>query len=251
LSRITIILFITIIISGCSSLKRTGKIFNKEEAELVYEEDIAKLNISNFDFDIDKAEIEIISNNNKQILLANLKYRKEGSYLISIRIKAGFEVARLYLTKDTILINDKIKRKIYSASPGWLNDKYGISMDALPIIFGDYIEAKNINNPVLKCTNGFIEKNEKIINKDIRYRIDCEYRKVSRAKLGEISKEESVLFYYENFKNQENYIFPGKIEIQDTYKSLIIRINIEKINFTDLENVYFIPGKNYEEVILK
>ena len=144
MSRITLILFITLFISGCSSLKKSGKIFIKGGEELIYKEDIIKLNISNNDFDIEKAEIEIVGNNNRQILLANLKYRKEGNYLISIRIAAGFEIARLYLTKDTILINDKIRRKIYTASPDWLNEKYGISVTALPVLFGDYISGKNI-----------------------------------------------------------------------------------------------------------
>lgn len=232
-------------------MRKSGKIIIKGEEELIYKEEITKLNISNSDFDIEKAEIEIVVNNNRQILLANLKYRKEGNYLITIRIAGGFEVARFYLTKDTILINDKIRRKIYAASTNWLYEKYGISVTALPVLFGDYISENKYSETARVCTNGIAETNEKILDKDIRYKLDCNNKKVIKAMVGDLSKSESILFAYESFKNIENHKFPCIIEMQDTSKSLIIRINVERVKFTGLDNIYFVPGKNYEEVPLK
>ena len=41
--------------------------------------------------------------------MATIKYELPDKYLISIRSKAGIEAARIFITKDTVLINDRIK----------------------------------------------------------------------------------------------------------------------------------------------
>jgi hypothetical protein len=246
-----LILFITIFLSGCFSLRRTGKIFYKNGEGRVYYDTIIKLNITNRDFNIQKAEIELIKDDERQAFLANLKYRKGGNYLLSIRSKSGIEAARFYLTKDTILINDKIRRKIYYGSSSYLNEKYGITTSALPVLFGDYLSNTKTDSSSLVCTNGLVYRNERMLNKKICYTIDCQNKKVQNAKITDEDEDEVIIFSYDRFQSENNSLFPGKIEIEDNLKNFIVRITIEKIDFIRIESINFIPGNNYEKVLLK
>lgn len=249
--RITLILFITILISGCSPLRRAGIVSNISGNKEISIADIEKLNLTNKDFIIQKAEIEIVIEDDSKKLTASLKYKTGGTYLLIIRSKAGIEAARFYFTKDTILINDRVNRKLYCASPGYLYNKYGISVDALPVLFGDYLNESKYDNPQVICKNGVSELKTRILEKDINYTIDCDIDKVKLAKLGNEQDENIILLSYGKFKQIDNSVFPVKIEMEDSYKKSVIRINIEKIDFTGVDKIDFIPGKDYEQVILK
>lgn len=245
------ILFIAIILSGCSSLRRTGKTFYKNGEGRIYTDTIKNLNITNKDFNIQKAEIELIKDGESQVFLANLKYRKEGSYLLSIRSKSGIEAARFYLTNDTILINDKIRRKLYYGSSSYLNKKYGITIYAFPVLFGDYLSYTETDSSSLICANGIVDRKERILNKNICYTIDCDYKKVKISRICDEDEDEIIKFSFEKFESQDNSLFPGRIEMEDNLKSFIVRITIGKIDFTRIEGIDFIPGNNYEKVLLK
>ncbi|MDQ1296695.1 MAG: hypothetical protein QG611_673 [Bacteroidota bacterium] len=245
------ILFITLFLYSCSSIKRTGETFYKNGNREVYPDVIREQNITNTDFNIQKAEIEIDKDSEKQIFLASLKYRKEGNYILSIRTRSGIEAARFYLTKDTIVINDKIRRNTYYASSSYLNEKYGISTDAFPLLLGDYLNNEKRDDSRLICTNGMADIKERIQNRIINYTIDCGIKKIIKATIGSEDDAENILVSFSNFENHGNSLFPAKIDIKDTSKSFIIRINIEKINFTDTLKLEFIPGKDYNRVLLR
>ncbi len=169
---------------SCSSIKRTGEISYNNGNKEIYPDVIREQNITNQDFNIQKAEIEIVKDDERQILLASLKYRKGGNYLLSIRSRSGIEAARFYITKDTVLVNDKIRRRIYYASSSYLKEKYGISIDAFPVLLGDYLENDKSDESRLICSNGVVDKKGKIQNRNINYTIDCGLKKIKAAKIG-------------------------------------------------------------------
>ena len=249
--RITLILFIAILISNCSSLRKAGTVLNNTGNKEINTADIRKLNLTNKDFIIQKAEIEIDIANDSQSLTASLKYKTGGTYLLIIRSKTGIEAARFYITRDTILINDRVNRKLYCASPGYLYSKYGISVNALPVLFGDYLSENMSDNPPLICKNGLSELKAGILKTEINYTIDCSIDKVKSAKFGNVKDENFVFLSFDKFKKIDNSVFPVKIEMEDSYRKSVIRISIEKIDFSGFDKIDFIPGKNYEQVILK
>lgn len=249
--RITLILFVSILISGCSSLRRAGIVSINTGNKEISTTEIKKLNLTNSDFIIQKAEIEIRSDNDSKNLTASVKYKAGGIYLLIIRSKAGIEAARIYLTRDTILINDRVNRKLYCASPDYLYGKYGITVEALPLLFGDFLYKKMPENLILICKDGLSELRDKILNKDVNYTIVCSIGKVKLAKLGNENTEDFILLSYNKLRKIDNSVFPTKIEIEDSFKKSVIKINIEKIDFSGFDKIDFIPGKDYEQVILK
>ena len=83
-----------------------------------------------------------------------MKYRLPGNYLVSIRNKTGMEAARVYVTHDTVLINDRIYRKLYIGSNEYLLKKYGIATNSLPLVFGDYLKGLSEVEILKDCSNG-------------------------------------------------------------------------------------------------
>lgn len=249
--RTTLILFIAILISGCSSLRRAEIVLINTGIKEVNTAHIRQKNLTNKDFIIQNAEIQINVDDDSKSLTASLKYKTGGTYLLIIRSKAGIEAARFYFTRDTILINDRVNRKLYCASPGYLYRKYGISIEALPVLFGDYLSEDMPDNTSLICKNGLSELKTGIFEKEINYTIDCSIEKVKSAQLGNEREDGFILLSFDNFKKIDDTVFPVKIEMEDSFGKSVIRISIEKIDFSGFDKIDFIPGKDYEQVILK
>ena len=121
MSKIKIILLISLLASACSVSRRNVVVYEESVGDkLSLFDRTREKNITETDFNIRKAEIEIKNNDQKQKLLANLKYKNPGTYLLSIRGKTGIEAARVYITKDTILINDRINKRLFYGSTRYL-----------------------------------------------------------------------------------------------------------------------------------
>jgi hypothetical protein len=237
-------------IYGCSAVKKEEKSrITAETNNIVSLTDLKESNISNNDFFITKAEIEILNNGEKQKFLASLKFKNTGIYLISLRNKGGIEGARMFISKDTILINDRINKKLYCGSPGYIKSKYGISISTLPVIMGDFIDGKENQITELKCNNNKSEVYGITEEKEIKYTINCDERKISETKM--INETEGIVLLFSRFINNYNKHYPQSIIIQDSKQETEINIEIQKIEFNTIEKVDFIPGKDYEKVVLK
>jgi hypothetical protein len=249
--RILIILLV-IYVSGCSTIRKTGR-------TLLNEPDIASTSINNPEYEnlcsdnftIKKAEIQIYSNGENQKLIAFLKYRTPGKYLISIRNKAGIEATRIYLTKDTVMINDRINKKLYTGSSKYLAKKYGVTGNALPLIVGDLVIDKGSTNIDVKCKNGTKNLIGVIDGKKIEYSLNCRFNKPVRTKIFNDNDNQGLILNYSDFKKEENKIIAERIIIEDFTEETLITIEIKKIDFKDQEPIVFIPGNKYEKVILK
>ena len=106
-------------------------------------ERIENQNLTKRNFFIQKAEIEILSEEENQKLIASIKFIYPDQYLISLKSKTGIEAARIFITDDTVLINDRINRKLYFGKPAQLKNKYGISPAVLPVVLGDFIKGNS------------------------------------------------------------------------------------------------------------
>jgi len=246
------IILMIIILSGCSVSRRAGETKNVYgDSSLSLLEKAVKGNVMHRNFNIPKAEIEIFNNGEKQKLLAYMKYREPGMYLISIRSRAGIEAARIYITKDTLLINDKIYKKLYCGSTEDLTGKYGISTAALPLIIGDFLYQYEGDTGLLNCKNGEAEFIGTLNQNEIRYKLDCKLAKVTDANISAGNRTVGINMKFSDFKETDNFIFPGVIQVEDFSKQNQIKIELSSINFDVSDNIEFIPGKNYEIVVLK
>ena len=252
MQKITGILFIAVFLSGCS-VSRKSSVVNTEEvaAGKISEKSIVERNMTNGNFYIQKAEIEVYNEGETVNFLATLKYQKEGRYLISIRTRSGVEVVRILLANDTLMANDRINKKLYHGSTLYLESKYGISFITLPIILGDYICDNSIGESVLNCNNGKAEINNSGGKRRIDYLVNCRVKKVERAKFNSETGEGKLEVRFGSFTRSGNYLYPETCQITDAESKSEIKIEIRKIEFGTDDNLKFVPGTNYEKIILK
>lgn len=248
-----IIIISALILGACSTAKRVVNIENisRRDLSLPLENRICALNMTAGNFNINKAEIEIDNNGKKQKLLATLKYRLNGNYLISVRNRTGIEAARIYITKDTVLINDRIYKKLYRGSKEYLLKKYGLSTNAIPLLFGDYIINLREKETVKDCKDGISEIQGYLENKEIWYYVDCNKDKVTGVSISDKTGAAGINMKFSNFLNYGNKMYPEKIVAEDARENTKISIKINSVDYNADEDIELIPGRNYEEIILR
>ncbi len=252
MSRWTLILIFLIFLSGCGVFKNRRNVSEIYEINQVHTlADIRNFNITKSGFYIQKAEIKITDEGNERKLLGSLKFNPPGKYLFSFKSLTGIEAARIMITKDTLLINDRINRKLFYGSPDNIGKKYGITFGMLPLFLGDILDNKLIGDSVINCRNGIGQTESNVDNKKVYFEIDCKKSKIAKADFLNEEGNEGLKFRMEKIVSEEGMYFPKLVEIEDYNKSTTIEIKIGKIKFDGEEDIVFVPGRNYEKILLK
>lgn len=253
MQKINFILFLVILCTGCSAIRKGGSTNYELSNEIVAEkllENVIKRNITTNSFFIQKAEIEITTPEGRKKLLASLKFESPDKYLISIKSRAGIEAARIFISDDSILINDRINRKQFYGSPQCLKSKYGITTSGLPVMLGDYVDNNLSYNNQAKCSEGKLNIDGIVNGIRIKYVIDCEKEKSILAIHENNMSDGGIEIQYSDFLKNGNILIPGKIEIKDVQRRTKIEIRIQKIESPWNGNIDFIPGYKYEKIQL-
>jgi hypothetical protein len=253
LQKISFILVLLVFCTGCSVI-RIGKfqnsgILNEIEGERLLE-NIIKQNITRKSFFIQKAEIEVSKHGSDDKFLANIKFKSPDKYLVTLKSKTGIEVARIFISNDTILMNDRINRKQYFGSSLFLKDKYGISASVLPLIFGDYINTDFINRSNTRCSGGKIDIDCLLKGNKIKYVIDCNKGKCIFVSVERSLSQERLEIHFNDFLKKEGYLIPRNIKILDSSSETEIKIKIIKIESSWDGSVEFVPGNKFEIIQL-
>lgn len=245
------IIFLAAMISGCSAT-RHGKTNLSELPVSDNQERLLELikrnNITENDFYIKKAEVEVTTNVEKLRFIATLKYKRPGNYLISVKSLTGIEITRIFLKKDSIFVNERINKKFYKGSFEYLNKRYGISQTALPVLLGDFIAdffLKKRNEISDNTLGGYIDGTV------IKYDFNNKINKIIRAKSVTDSGEERICLKFLKFKNNNNIVYPQEIDMQDYREAVNVMIRIRKMQIPFEGNLEFIAGKSYEIIELK
>lgn len=246
-------MFIEILITGCS-VTRTGlNNSDRSSVQVLTEkmiENIEKMNICERGFFIQKAEIGITTKERSDRLIGTIKYEKPGRYLVSLKSRAGIEAARIFISEDTILINDRLNRKLYFGSSTYFINRYGLKGSILPIIFGDFIGERFTDNDAIKNINGLIRVSCVSKGIKINYNIDVKKGKTIQAIPESSLGDENIMISYKGFYERNEMIIPGTIIIKDLKRRVSIEIRIKKIQIPWNENIEFIPGNRYEQIEL-
>jgi len=245
-------IFILITFTSCSVFKR------QNASKLIYEENglsinrierIRKLNISNQNFFISKAEVQIISGDENEVFLASVKFLFPDKYLISLRSKTGVEGARVFLTGDTILINDRINRTLFYGNPDYISRKFGISPAAVPLFFGDLVFTDLRNQDDVKCDDGLIDINSTISGLKFEAVADCRFLKMISCIQINDREGEQVKIYYSEFNEIGEFVAPSRIILE--YEKIKVLIAIKRLEIPWDGSFDFIPGSKYERIPLK
>jgi hypothetical protein len=253
LRKITIILFLGIVASGCSVTRKADS-NNAAVPELIDArnvlENLTKQNITSAGFFVQKAEIELSNQNGKQKFIATVKFAYPDKYLISLKSRTGIEGARIYISKDSLIGNDRINKKMYFVSVFYLKQKYGLNQSLLPLIFGDLIKEEKQLLPDEKCVGGSLVFKTVFKGVNLSYNIDCRKSKTSIVDVSSIFLEQSVKLRSVGYQNAGVITIPKVIEIEDLTQYTKIRIKFVKVEYPWYGNVKFIPGRGYEIIEL-
>jgi len=250
LQKTALILFLMPFITGCAILKKENTVRTDERKNGVSYQQISALNLTNKDFNIIKAEIDIIKGSKREKMLGNIKYKEPETYLISIRNRSGIEGARILIKSDSIMVNDRINKKLYYGSTDYLNKKYGITTGILPVIIGDFIIGKD-DNKIITCTKNETYINTEIGSKKIHFKIDCGKKKVTGVNIEDEITEKVLEIEFKKFEKNAYWSIARNITIKSNEEDERIEINIERLEFVMENEITFIPGKKYEKILLK
>lgn len=251
MQKVAAIIIMLLIISGCAALRRENLSIPESVGEAMFTAtEIVKNNLTEKDFNIQRAEIQYVDSGTEIRFIANLKYRHGGLYLASLRTRTGIEAARIYITRDTIFVNDRINKRLYCGSSEYIERKYGISAEALPLIMGDVV-LKSKDELKLSCLDGQTRIDTRLGESGIVYNIDCMLKKAVSVFISRENIENKIKISCSEHQFTDVRNYPRIIEIEESSGNSMLKIEISKIEFNNLEDINFIPGNNYEKVIIK
>jgi Domain of unknown function (DUF4292) len=242
----TLIIILLILSESCVT-KHIISEENKNFLNPTVEEVVNKIksrNISENGFFIEKSIVTIKIDNEEKKFVLNGKFQKPDIYLFSVRKTTGIEAARIFLTLDTLLINDRIERKLIIGKPGNLENISGISYFFIKIMFGDMIvPEKKENIRMEKIGNQYIlvEELDEGVCKSF---VDLKLEKIKSVELTGNNKEE-IKVKYSKF-GKDKYHLPALVEMNDVKQKINLIIQIKRVKIPWNENLEFIPGKGYK-----
>jgi hypothetical protein len=243
-----------IILTGCSVTKiRSDKVsfLSSDATEEKVIENLKKQNISSGGFYLSKVELKLFNQEGTEKFIGSVKYDSSGKFLISLKSLAGIEIARIMLTNDSVLMNDRINKKLYQGSSKYLMKKYGVYAAVIPLIFGDYIDEEHEDKVLGSCSEGKLELDGSVNGIKVKYVIDCKRAKIQKTYFGSSINKESIEITFSDFIGFEKGLVPGRISINDKGRNMKMEIGIKKIVSSWKGNSEFIPGKQYEIIQLQ
>ncbi len=252
---IYIIVCLLLVCAGCSSARRvSGPGYDGTDDGMAVMDGVLRNNITNYGFNIKRIDINYNINGVSGRFIAAVRHRNPDTVLIVLKHTTGIEIGRVYMDSDTILINDRINRRLMYGDPGNLEAKYGIDKKAIMIILGDILiddvnEIRKYKN--MNCQKGILKSQARINERNINYEIDCGNLKTVSATITRGNVNDKISVWYDNFIRRGNYVFPGRIEAEDIGNKARIIAEIRNIEIPWEGRIEFIPGKGYRPMLLK
>jgi len=253
LQKIAIILLIFLMNTGCSfflNQERRNIPLSENSTIVNLSERIKNHDISNANFFIEKADVKFSGPEGTQKFLASLKFIRPDTYLISLKGATGIEALRIYLSGDSILINDRINKKLYTGNSQYIKKKFGFPVSFIPLIFGDYISTNRSDDIEVKCKDGKLGLTEGISGLNIKYVMDCNKAKAVSIGVENSLNQLGIQISYDKFFEKGNCLQAKIINIIDNQRHTSISIDIDKIQLPWEGKIEFIPGNRYELVQL-
>lgn len=251
MQKIILLVVLVFTVSSCLVFRKTKRTPEGTAGIANIYERVKNENISEKNFNIRRVDIEFISGNNNEKLMANVKYRKPSEYLISIRTRTGIEGIRLFINEDTVIINDRINRRVLYGSMETVESKYGISTDMIKIISGDILKGFYIQGMDSDNMNSFLKFDGDLEGKKVSGRIDSVLGKIKEVDIEGSGIFEEWNLKYDDFTEVEGIIIPQKVVIENEVRGIVVRMNIKNVEFDDTEIPEFIPGSRYERIMIK
>jgi hypothetical protein len=244
--RKTIVILFLILNGGC-----TIKRFIDEKTSDSDKESVEKIidvvknnNISKVNYFIVKGEFSVKINNKLTRLLFSLKHLIPDKYLLSIKSRSGIEGARIYLIKDSVLINERIGKKLLVGTPKDLEKITGIPFFIMNMAFGDLLLFDGNEIAESERINNIVRIQQQHMGKIWNSFLDTNVGKVKSAEFLIGDMGEKIKISYSKFQKTERHV-PEVIVLKDPNKKMKVEIRIKRIEIPWDGDIEFIPGKGY------
>jgi hypothetical protein len=241
-----LIVIILVFFSGCSPArfnKGSNPVLTSEGAGEMIEKIIGN-NLSEENFFIEKGSVSLNIEEKTSRYYFTLKYRKPDIYLISVRNAAGLEGARIFFSGDTIMINERMGKRVIFGKIEDVERRLGFPFFTLKLAFGDlYIDNKIRINETERFSNK-ITVNQNYQNKDLTYFLDLKVQKAEKVSYYDLEKNERIEIIYSKFDKKE-YHFPHLVEIKDEKRKISAKLRIDRVVIPWNGIIEFIPGAGY------
>lgn len=238
--RLLYILVTLLVLGSCSVFKgpesdRRGDISMRTERFL---EEVSSKNLTNEGFRFDRIRVVMEAAGETRRFTANIRYDKNGTMLVSVRIIASIEVARIYLDKERIVVLDRLNRIYTSGETAVVLKKYGLNWDMIPLLFGDLPNGL-VSEQRINCVGGtanlMLEKGSDNYNAGF----DCNQGKL--ISLTGSSESFSVSISFKDFIREGSRVYPENIFFNET-KSLIA-MELSMAGYSGFDGLNTIPDQ--------
>ena len=221
--------FFLLLVLGLSSCNKRFSFFNA---------DPSKLKIKNLDFDYLtlKTKIKFIDGDNNQKATANIRIKQDSLIWFSITPGLGIEAARGLISKDSIIILDKIHKEYSILKFDDLSDKFHFDLNYKlieAVLVGNMIWKVEASDKVIK-EPGLYNITKKNGNLTISHLIGNNTMKLEKIYAISDSTKNSLDINYNDFELIDSQAFPNSAEIYIKYVAKID--NSEKFSNITLQH---------------
>jgi hypothetical protein len=254
LQKIAVIFLFLLTVESCSIVKDQQQLAGigtngNSSGDLL--EKTEEKNLTKNSLFIKNLSIEITNDVEKSTLKGSIRFEKNNRYLLTLRTETGIEVSRIFVSEDTVIMQDKIGRKIYYVSDEYLKNKFGIQRNMLPVVFGDYLGEKYFERNIISEKDGVTTVSLDKTGTKLKYEIDNKISKVVELTIG-IKNEDSFLRILYKYKSKGiNNKIPETVTIIGAKESFIIEMKFKKIEIPWDGNIIFRPEGRYKRIDLK
>ncbi|MBL1232237.1 MAG: DUF4292 domain-containing protein [Vicingaceae bacterium] len=267
-----IFLLVLISLFACKSRQKTvttdfGRIKHISDKNL-----IDSLEKNEFQFNVlsAKASIKVVDDKETSFK-AHIRVKKDSAIWVSITPLLGIEMARVLITKDSVMFLNRIDKQYFVGTFDYINNKFGTDLDYQmleAVIVGNSIEfekeEKDIITNVDKKKHAYYISTEKKrkVRKDLKKDknklkeltqaiwLSPENFKIIELVLSTPKSDHSLVSKYSDFMELENNSFPQKIDVTLISEKIVnILIDYSKVSIEkeDISFIFKIPAK-YEPV---
>jgi hypothetical protein len=201
-------------------------------------------NLSNSGFFIHKGRIQTSGESGRISLFFTMKFAPPANYLISLRSKTGIEAYRIYLTPDTVLINDRFNKSVLYGNINDFERITGLPAALLKVSYGDLFLIDPKLQPDEVCIDNEVRLNEYFMGLMVKTTINCLNDKVKSVMLTTGVPDEFITIEYKSTREDHNGL-PKKVEINDFRRKIKITLSLDKYTTPWIGDIEFIPGTGY------
>ena len=246
MQKIGIIYLFIFLISACSvsNISQTG-LTNRglTDANSAIKSTIEN-NITNDGFFINKGKISTSGETGRISLYFTMKYKLPATYLISLRSKTGLEAYRIFISGDTVLINDRLNKTLLTGSPFDFERITGIPSELLKISIGDFFYNEPKYEKQENCTNGELKLSDYFLGMIVKTTLDCAVGKPKSLLLTTGITDEYINVEYRKYRDDKKKL-PKIVEVYDFRRKIKIKISVFKYSSPWYGDIQFIPGSGY------